>query len=77
MLQIKRSRTEERLIKACRRGDRKAQYELYEKYAPLMFSVCRRYVRQLQEAEDILVCGFTKAFRNIDRFKGQGSFEVG
>lgn len=75
MLQIKSSKTEDKLLEACRRGDRKAQYELYEKYAPLMFSVCRRYVMQLQEAEDILVCGFTKVFQRLDQFKGQGSFE--
>lgn len=75
MLQIKRSKTEERLIDACRKGDRKAQYELYEKYAPLMYSVCRRYVMQLQEAEDILVYGFTKVFQKLNQFKGEGSFE--
>lgn len=75
MLQIKSSKTEEKLLEACRRGDRKAQYELYEKYAPLMFSVCRRYVVQLQEAEDVLVCGFTKVFQKLNQFKGQGSFE--
>lgn len=75
MLQIKRSKTEEKLIEACRNGDRKSQYELYEKYAPLMYSVCRRYVMQLQEAEDILVCGFTKVFQKLNQFKGQGSFE--
>lgn len=75
MLQIKSSKTEEKLLEACRRGDRKAQYELYEKYAPLMFSVCRRYVMQLQEAEDVLVCGFTKVFQKLNQFKGQGSFE--
>ena len=75
MLEIKSSKTEDKLLEACRRGDRKAQYELYEKYAPLMFSVCRRYVVQLQEAEDVLVCGFTKVFQKLDQFKGQGSFE--
>ncbi len=40
-----------------------------------MYSVCRRYVMQLQEAEDILVCGFTKVFQKLHQFKGQGSFE--
>lgn len=40
-----------------------------------MFAVCRRYVIELQEAEDILICGFTKAFKKIDQFKGEGSFE--
>ncbi|MGW8122370.1 RNA polymerase sigma factor [Roseivirga echinicomitans] len=75
MLQIKKSRSEEKLIEACRKGDRKAQREIYEKYSPLMYSVCRRYVIELQEAEDVLVCGFTKVFRKIDQFKGEGSFE--
>lgn len=75
MLEIKSSKTEDKLLEACRQGDRKAQHELYEKYAPLMFSVCRMYVMQLQEAEDILVCGFTKVFQKLDQFKGQGSFE--
>jgi RNA polymerase sigma-70 factor, ECF subfamily len=75
MLQIKRSKSEEGLIAACRKGDSKAQRDIYEKYSPTMFAVCRRYVIELQEAEDILICGFTKAFQKIDQFKGEGSFE--
>lgn len=75
MLQIKRSKTEEKLIAACRKGDSTAQRDIYDKYASLMFAVCRRYVEQLDAAEDILICGFTKAFQKIDQFKGEGSFE--
>ncbi len=75
MLQIKRSKTEERLLEACRKGDRKAQRELYEKYAGLMFSVCRRYISEEEAAEDVLVCGFMKVFSKIDQFKSEGSFE--
>ena len=75
MLQIKKSKTEEKLVKACQKGDHQAQREVYEKYAPLMYGVCRRYVAELQEAEDILVCGFTKVFCKIDQFKSEGSFE--
>ena len=75
MLQIKRSTTEEKLIAACRKGEGKAQRELYEKYAPLMFAVCRRYVSAADAAEDVLICGFTKVFKKIDQFKGEGSFE--
>jgi RNA polymerase sigma factor (sigma-70 family) len=75
MLQIKRSKTEEKLIAACRKGDRKAQRDIYEKYASLMFAVCRRYVDQVDAAEDILICGFTKVFQKIDQFKNEGSFE--
>lgn len=40
-----------------------------------MFSVCRRYIGQAGEAEDVLICGFTKVFQKIDQFKAEGSFE--
>ena len=75
MLQIKRSKTEEKLISECRKGNRKAQRDLYEKYSSLMFSVCRRYINESSEAEDVLVGGFTKVFQKLDQFKAQGSFE--
>lgn len=48
---------------------------LYEKYAPMMFGVCRRYVRNKEDAEDILVEGFYKVFAHIGTFQGAGSFE--
>ncbi len=75
MLQIKRSKTEDSLLEGCRKGDRKAQHDLYEKYASLMYAVCRRYISDSAEAEDVLVCGFTKVFTKINQFKGDGSFE--
>lgn len=75
MLQIKRSKEEEKLAAACRKGDRKAQRSLYEKYAPLFMAVCKRYVKDDAGAEDVLVSGFTKIFTKIDQFKGEGSFE--
>ena len=75
MLQIKRSKTEEQLLKACRKGDRKAQQDLYEKFAPLMFALCQRYINDYAEAEDVLICGFTKVFAKIRQFKSEGSFE--
>ena len=75
MLQIKRSKTEERLLEDCRKGDRKAQRDVYEKYSGLMFSVCRRYISEPEAAEDVLVCGFMKVFSKIDQFKREGSFE--
>lgn len=43
--------------------------------APTMLSVCRRYVKSIQNAEDVMVEGFFKAFTKIDQFKDQGSFE--
>jgi RNA polymerase sigma-70 factor (ECF subfamily) len=67
--------SEERLLEDCRKGDRKAQRDVYEKYSGLMFSVCRRYISEPEAAEDVLVCGFMKVFSKIDQFKSEGSFE--
>jgi len=67
--------TERELIDGCVKGDRQAQKELFERYAGVMLSVCRRYTRHQMEAEDILQDAMIKVFRNIDRFKFEGSFE--
>ncbi len=64
-----------KLIEACRRQDRKAQRALYEKYSPQMFGVCKRYVKNKEDAEDVLLEAFFKVFTNIHQFKGDGSFE--
>jgi len=40
-----------------------------------MFGVCKRYARSREDAEDILLEGFFKVFKNIHQFQGAGSFE--
>ncbi|MFK7808666.1 MAG: RNA polymerase sigma factor [Saprospiraceae bacterium] len=63
------------LIQQCIAGKRAAQIQLYETYSPTMFGICLRYASDYHSAEDLLQEGFIKAFNNIDRFKGMGSFE--
>lgn len=63
------------LINGCKRGDKKAQKTLYDKYAAKMLGVCIRYFRNIDEAEDALQEGFIKIFNNIDKFRNEGSFE--
>lgn len=67
--------TEKQLIESCRNGDRKAQKLLFDRYSPKMFGVCRRYVKNYEDAEDMLVEGLYKVLANIHKFKGSGSFE--
>jgi len=67
--------TEKQLITACQRRDRKAQKLLFDRYSPKMFGICRRYVRDVQEAEDVLVEGMFRVLTKIDAFRGEGSFE--
>lgn len=63
------------LIAGCKRGDRKVQKFLYEKYSARFFGVCKRYVKDLETAEDLLVKGFMKIFDHINTFEGTGNFE--
>lgn len=61
------------LIDQCLRGNRKAQKELYEEYAPVMLGICYRYTRSLADAEDMLQEGFVRVFKNLHQFKGTGN----
>lgn len=66
---------EKLLIQKASQGDRTAQYGLYKKYAPSMLAVCRRYVKDLQYAEDVSIQAFLKVFLQLNTYKGKGSFE--
>lgn len=57
------------------KGDQQAQKALYGKYAPKMLGVCRQYIKDLHFAEDVMINGFVKVFKNLGSFKGEGSFE--
>jgi RNA polymerase sigma-70 factor (ECF subfamily) len=63
------------LIQACIDGDRYSQSRLYEQLAPKMFSVCMRYSKSREEAEDILQDGFVQVFKSLHSFRFAGSFE--
>lgn len=67
--------SEKDLINACRQRDRRAQQALYDRFAPSMFGVCKRYVKTQEDAEDVLIEAFFKVLTNIDQYKGEGSFE--
>lgn len=65
----------EKVIEGCKKEKRKAQIELYRNYAPLLLSVCMRYVADKSEAEDILQESFFKILKNISEYTGKGHFE--
>jgi RNA polymerase sigma factor (sigma-70 family) len=67
--------TELELIERCRLLDTRAQRTLYDRFAPKMLGVCRRYLSSREDAEDILVEAMFKVFENIESYSGMGSFE--
>ena len=74
-LKLQKSTTETDLITKCKRGNSKAQAAVYDKYSGKMLSICRRYIKEENEAEDTMIQAFMKAFSKIDQFKQEGSFE--
>ncbi|MEI6765275.1 MAG: sigma-70 family RNA polymerase sigma factor [Bacteroidota bacterium] len=57
------------------RNDVVAQEQLYRRFAPLMYGICLRYVRNRAEADDIMQEAFIKVFDNLENFRDDGSFE--
>jgi len=62
------------LINGCIKGESRSQKLLYEKYAPVMMSVCLRYVGDRETACDLMHDGFIALFAKIHTFSGNASF---
>ncbi len=60
------------LIKETRQGSAAAQKCLFDQFADKMLLVCRRYVKSPEDAEELMLDGFYKFFKNISSFNYQG-----
>ena len=67
--------TEAELVRGCIEEKRSFQEALFNRYAPKMLSVCRRYARHELEAEDLLQDAFVRIFDKLGTFRGDGSLE--
>lgn len=63
------------IITKCLEGDPRAQRSLYDALAPVMMTVCLRYMENKEEAEDVFQIGFVKVFEKLEAYQHQGSFE--
>lgn len=63
------------LLNGCLKQKRDSQYQLYKLLSSKMYGVCLRYASNYNEAEDIMQEGFTKLFLNLEKYRGDGSFE--
>ncbi len=66
---------EKNLILQATENNRQAQQQLYSKFSPKMLGVCRQYVKDLHQAEDVMITAFMKVFTNLKNFEHKGSFE--
>lgn len=60
---------EQELAIRCAHGDNAARKELYERYGSRILALCRRYVSDHADAEDLKQDAFIKIFRTINRFQ--------
>lgn len=59
------------LILGCKNDDRRAQKALVDTYAPYLFAIGRRYMRDESEAKDIIQEAFISIFKNIHNFRSE------
>jgi RNA polymerase sigma-70 factor (ECF subfamily) len=57
-----------RLIKESKKGSAAAQKCLFDRYAGGMLTICCRYVRNREDAEEIMLNGFLMFFKGLDKF---------
>lgn len=62
------------IIEKSKRGNYKAQSELYQLYAKAMYNICLRMMNNREEAEDMLQESFSEAFRKLDTFRYESTF---
>ena len=62
------------LVKRCQAGDDQAFDELVTKYRTRVFAMLYHLVHNEQDAWDLAQDGFLKAWKSMDRFRGQSSF---
>ncbi len=60
------------LIKEAKRGSSAAQKCLFDQMADKLLMICRRYVKSPEDAEEIMLDGFYKFFKNLSSFTYKG-----
>lgn len=59
-------------IRKLKAGDRKTQKLLYDMHRVYLFGVASMYANSKEEAEDILLEGFYRIFKDVRSYEGSG-----
>lgn len=73
-MKISFGKNETKLIQLCKKGDTKAQYNLYKLYSKAMYNVAIRMTGEKTLAEDVLQDSFIKAFTEMEKLKDEKAF---
>lgn len=64
------------LIEKAKSGDEKAYAELLNRYKKSVYFTILKMVRNVDDAEDLTIEAFTKAFKNLDKFNPSYTFST-
>lgn len=67
--------TDKELIEGCLKKNRSIQNEVYKRYGPKVFGICKRYMKDRERAEEIVMNTFLQVFKKAGQYKDNGSFE--
>ena len=73
---LRRHEDDRETVAACQAGEREAFDRLVEKYQRDVYRLCYRYVNNHQDANDMAQEVFLKAYRALERFRGDSSFST-
>jgi len=62
------------LIERCKRGDIKAQFNLYKRYSTAMYNIAIRFLNNKMDTEDILQESFITVFGRLNELKRNEAF---
>lgn len=63
------------LIVQCKANDKRAQKQLYDRFAPVYYAKIRRYIPDISAANEVLNESFFKILTSLDSYAATGSFE--
>ena len=67
---------DEKLLSGCKARERSAQRQLYEHMAPRLYQICRRYLKQQADIEEILADAFYAIFTKLDQLRDAAAFDA-
>ena len=67
---------EDKIISGCKKNKVDAQKALVDQFAPLLFTLCKRYLSNDADAYDALQEALISIFKNIGTYQNTGSFKA-
>lgn len=64
------------IIDGCKANDRASQKALYDMYSKRMMGVCMRYIKDYDDASDVLQTGFISVFKNIHQYRSDSQLQT-